>query len=124
MGFRSTVVTDDWRVAWPEWFKDKYVGSLTFGKDGNGPLAPLFECKSYGAWNELAEDVQRAIDWEDFPSNFVMVFLHECGGVTRCQIERDRIAWSEPTGWRQTDGVEHEYCYGCSDVPSGDAEAR
>lgn len=34
----------------------------------------------------------------------------------RCQIGKDSIKWSEPETWRETQGVEHSYCYGCSDV--------
>lgn len=123
MGFRSTLATYDYPITWPGWFKDKYFSSLIFLPD-IGALCSKGEFKTYGVWVELAEDVQRVIEWGEGPAKFVMVFLHECGGVTRCQIERDRIAWSEPTGWRQTVGVEHNYCYGCSDVPSADAEAR
>lgn len=31
---------------------------------------------------------------------------------------RDSIQWTEPTGWRHTfdGGVDHDYCYGCSDA--------
>ncbi len=31
-------------------------------------------------------------------------------------IEKAAIKWSEPDDWRITKGVEHHYCYGCSDV--------
>ena len=48
--------------------------------------------------------------------NFVLVYLHECNGITRCQIDKDAIIFTEPVEWRKSDGVEHHYCYGCSDA--------
>ena len=116
MGFRSTFTTQDYFIRWPQWFRDKYEGSFRFREDGIGALHSVNEGKTYGAWSELHVDIQRAIDWSDAPTNFVLVFLHECGGITRCQIEKDSIKWSEPEGWRATEGVGHDYCYGCSDA--------
>jgi len=114
MGFRSTFITEDHAVDWPQWFRDRYAASIGFPE--GGPLASLKEAKTEGTWGPLAEDIQRAIDWDTFIQGvFVMVYLHECGGITRCQIERNAIGWSEPKSWRTTTGVEHLYCYGCSD---------
>jgi hypothetical protein len=65
-------------------------------------------------WETLHEDIQRAIDWGEFLGlKFILVYLHECGGITRCQIEKDSIKWTEPETWRATEGVTHNY--GCSD---------
>ena len=116
MGFRSTFTTEDLYIEWPQWFRDKYAEDIWFSEDGRSPLHPIVEGKTYGVWSELHTDIQRAIDWEDKIDRFVLVFLHECGGITRCQIEKDKIKWSEPTEWLQTDGVEHDYCYRCSDI--------
>ncbi len=116
MGFRSTFVTEDYSIAWPQWFRDKYGASIHFPASGSGAISSAHEEKCYGLLGDLPEDIQKAIDWKDFSLSFVVVFLHECGGVTRCQIERDSIKWSEPEGWTQTSGVTHNYCYGCSDA--------
>jgi len=119
MGFRSTFTTQHYAIQWPQWFLDKYAGAIWFTEDGIGPLHSVREDKTYDRWKELHTDIQRAIDWTDerrAPDNFVLVYLHECGGITRCQIEKDAIKWSEPDDWRITEGVEHKYCYGCSDV--------
>lgn len=116
MGFRSTFITNDFKVDWPDWIKGKYAGSVWFPADGYGPLASLHEAKTYSLWAELPEDIQKAIDWAKRGSDwfFCIVFLHECDGITRCEIHKDKILWTEPTGWRKTEGVEHDYCYGCS----------
>lgn len=116
MGFRSTFTTTDCYIKWPQWFRDKYAGAIWFADDGVGPLHPVREAKVYGWWLDLHTDIQRAINWgEGAPAVFVLVYLHECGGITRCQIERDEIKWSEPVSWAGTKGVTHSYCYGCSD---------
>ena len=115
MGFRSTFTTQDYNIEWPQWFREKYADTIWFTEDGFGPLHSIRESKISMQWEELSIDIQRAIDWSNAPDNFVLVYLHECGGVTRCQIEKHAIKWSEPKGWRATEGVEHEYCYGCSD---------
>jgi hypothetical protein len=104
---------------WPQWFRDKYKDSIVFTQ-ANG-IAPVGESKLYGGWLELVEDVQKAIDWDEWDNNrkhpftYVMVFLHECGGLSRVEIRRDTIIWTEPDGWSQVcDGGTHDYCYGCS----------
>ncbi|MEV0297450.1 hypothetical protein [Nocardia sp. NPDC050710] len=42
-----------------------------------------------------------------------LILLHECGGITKVHITRDRIRMAEPTGWREVDEIEHWFC-GCS----------
>lgn len=116
MGFRSTFTTQDYGIQWPQWFREKYAGVIWFTGEGKGPLHSVREAKTYLLWGDLPTDIQRAIDWSNPLKNFVLVYLHECGGITRCQIEKDAIKWSEPEGWCITEGVEHNYCYGCSDV--------
>lgn len=123
MGFRSTLTTESLGITWPQWFRDKYADSIQFTPDGTGPLHSKRELKTYGMWLDLHTDIQRAIEWTVNMRSLVMVYLHECGGITRCQIEKDKITWSEPDGWRVTEGVEHDYCYGCSDVGSTKARA-
>lgn len=115
MGFRSTFTTSDIGTLWPVWFREKYVNIIIF-PEYNGALHPHKEAKTYGSLESLAEDIQLAIDWWRPDLMFIVMYLHECGGVTRCQIQKDSIKYSEPEAWRVTDGVEHWYCYGCSDV--------
>lgn len=116
MGFRSTFVTEDYAIRWPLWFRERYADTVRFPENSIGALHSIEAAKVYGRWETLHEDIQKAIEWNAFPGIFSLVYLHECGGVTRCQIEKDSIRWSEPIAWRATEGVEHHYCYGCSDV--------
>jgi len=74
------------------------------------------ESKVYGLWDELHNDIRLVLKIKMYPGPFVLIYLHECGGITRCQISKDEIKWSEPETWRETEGVEHNYCYGCSNV--------
>jgi hypothetical protein len=126
MGFRSTFITEDqdaWE--WPDWFVMKYRSSTNFSLDPfssryTGPLSSMFQgkCGVCGGWAELPEDIQKAIPWEKFnwDMNYILVYLHECGGITRVQIEKNRIIYTEPESWNITTEVTHSYCHGCSDV--------
>lgn len=116
MGFRSTLTIEHYAITWPDWFVEKYSNSVWFGEGNKGVIASKYEAKTYGMFSDLHNDIQKAINWDNAPESIVLVYLHECGGVTRCQIFKDKIKWSEPESWRETDGVEHNYCYGCSDA--------
>ena len=117
MGFRSTFTTEDYPIKWPEWLREKYANAIWFNADGVGPLHSIHEAKTYGLWAGLEKDIQTAIDWNELrKARFVLVYLHECGGITRCQIEKDAIKYSEPETWRTAEEVTHNYCYGCSDI--------
>lgn len=128
MGFRSTFTSSDYSIEWPDWFREKY-GKYVYIPE-KGSICSKVECKVYLTWLDLVRDVQKAIDWDKFSKKnptfdpqgnkqaFTLLFLHECEGVSRCQIYRDRIIWSEPEkidGWYVTKGVTHSYCYGCSE---------
>ena len=116
MGFRSTFTTLDYNIRWPDWFVNKYAETVHFPNAGRGGIRSLGEYKTYGVWSELHTDIQKAIDWADTGiDTFIVAFLHECGGITRCRITPTSITWSEPATWKATDGVEHWYCYSCSD---------
>lgn len=117
MGFRSTFTTEDYAIEWPDWFVEKYEATVSFPDGNKGALHSRRECKIHLSWSGLVEDVQRAIEWRSLPvENFVIVFLHECGGISRCQIEAKDIKWSEPGSWDPVPEVSHSYCYGCSDA--------
>lgn len=116
MGFRSTFVTQHYYVNWPSWFVEKYNVTVLFGFNNSGSISSAFECKHNETWSNLHTDIQSAIDWKDFPDSFILIYLHECGGITRCQIEEKRIIWSEPKTWLIEESVTHYYCYGCSDI--------
>lgn len=121
MGFRTTITTEDLSgIKLPKWFKDKWESSFNFGQGNNYKNTMLitskYEMKYYNAPDEdIFLDMQKIVKDKDI-SSFVVVMLHECGGITRVQIEKDKIRMSEPTKWKEVDQVEHNYCYGCSDL--------
>lgn len=130
MGFRSTLITQHNYLPLPEWFVEKYKDCLYFnGANRSGenaqenlPLASKFEFKTYFPIGEqLVPDIQKVMqeykdEDGDEPRDLVLIWLHECGGITRVQINKDKVVYSEPTEWKITEGVTHHYCYGCSDV--------
>lgn len=116
MGFRSTFTTQDYAIKWPEWFREKYNQTVYFPLE-YGIISSKHECKSYSTWGELEADIQKAIDWNEVSiSNLVLIWLHECGGITRVEISKDAIKYSEPVEWRRTERIQHDYCDGCSDI--------
>lgn len=128
MGFRSTLITEHNHLPLPPWFVEKYTDYLYInGVDKENsrdegraglPLASKYEFKTYFPTAEsLPTDIQQVIrESPEASPSLVMIWLHECGGITRVQIDKDNIIYSEPTGWKKTDGVTHNYCYGCSDL--------
>lgn len=120
MGFRSSFIAQDYDQEWPEWFKKKYEPILNFGRDEKGALSTKHEFKQYEDGDGILEDIQKAVDWDLFKKygreRFILVYLHECGGITRVEISKDRIRFSEPDAYTETDGIEHDECYGCSNL--------
>lgn len=119
MGFRSTVMSEDYVIEWPKWFKKKY----DYLVPTEGMLLLDHEIKPYLA-EEFGEDVQKAL-LETRPEllegdGYTMIWLHECGGITKVQVMTDRILSGYPVGWKVEEGYfpqsRHSYCYGCSDL--------
>ena len=120
MGFRSTFVTEDLfpDAFWPTWFREKYVDSVNIG----ACLSSKMECKTYYTWKDLDADICRVLaeapddEYARPLRNVVLVYLHECGGITRVELSPAGPRYSEPESWREEFGVTHLSCYGCSDV--------
>lgn len=123
MGFRSTFITEDVNVKVPKWFRDKWGKMIHWNKVKNSflfPLSSAWEAKTYGIWLDLEEDLKKILaeqkdDWW-LKHPLIVVYLHECGGITRLEVYKDKVLYSEPESWKQVDGVTHDYCYGCSDI--------
>lgn len=118
MGFRSTFITEDYYVQVPNWFREKYQSWVFMDEKGFLPIASKVEVKTYMRGKELEKDIQKVIiEDKKFNLDFiVLVWLHECGGITRVEIHKDKILYSEPQEWKQVEDVTHNYCYGCSDI--------
>lgn len=112
MGFRSTFITSDYSIEWPEWFVDKYNRYINIGSC----LSSKHEYKAYDD-AELYSDIQKCLPerWRD-DFDFNLVYLHECDGVTKVKITKKKIIISEPHEWKEVEYITHSYCYGCSEV--------
>jgi hypothetical protein len=128
MGFRTTITTEDLSgVKLPKWFVEKWKRYYNFGEHkrlfGNPYyrkdtllISSKCEVKMYeGKDEEIFTDIQKICKKKNIDT-FIAVMLHECGGITRVQIEKDKIRLSEPTGWEEVEEITHDYCYGCSDL--------
>lgn len=126
MGFRSNFIAGVSGYNIPEWFKEKYP-TWSYCENNQSCVAQLWESKFYFSFkeDERITDIQKMLventDWGG--KEIVIVLLHECGGITRLQVTRTDIIATEPTAWKKVDGVEHNYCYGCSDYKPTKKEA-
>jgi hypothetical protein len=117
MGHRGMFITESvGAIAWPEWFVTKWEGELNLNESS---LSSKFEMKYYGyLFESILEDIQTVIKStaDDLLCRYgmEMVYLHECGGVTKFVIFPEEIKIYEPElEWRQVKEPSHMYCYGC-----------
>lgn len=113
MGFRSVIITEYTAdVKFEKWFKDKYEDYFNINI---GMLSSKFGVKAYSSLiSDLPKDIQRSIEFDSFSMiKFNILYLHECGGVTKCQITKNDIKWYEPEFFHETHKIEHDYCYEC-----------
>lgn len=97
MGYRSTFTTDDKALTLPQWFIDKWKGSVWIRKDRQLPISSKAEFKCGGHWNALPRDLQRVLkesqaykshlDW----ASIHLIFLHEDGLFDKYTIFADRF---------------------------------
>ena len=117
MGFRSNFITEDMAgIEVPDWFKEKYP-TYAYKEKGTLAFAQLWESKWYEILNEDERllDIQKIVKDAEMRS-LVLILLHECGGITRVEISPTSIKANEPTEWEEVESVEHDYCYGFSDI--------
>lgn len=122
MGFRTTYISEDWNIQWPDWFREKHS---TWINKQNMIVSP---CEIKFA-DEIMQDIHKSLlevdwfkDWE-LDRAFAVVGLHECGGVTKIDFTREKVFVGNPTGWDVEESDDwinsqhgHVYCYGCSDL--------
>jgi hypothetical protein len=115
MGIRSTFITEHYGLSFPQWFVDKWSASVHFGGDGDSlPISSKYEAKTYHTWVDLEEDIRKASNEGEWGMPIVLVWLHECGGITRVEIHPEVVLMNEPESWRQVTQVGHDYCDDCS----------
>lgn len=116
MGFRSTVISNS-TFNWSTSFREKYKDSLVFSHSFDCIIASKQSGKMYGSLENLPEDIQSELrkgKYKYYP--FVLVALHDCNGIHRCEIHNKEILWSHPVEWDFSDGDEHgDHCDRCSD---------
>ena len=121
MGFRSVMISEDMPLEITPEFIEKYP-YIRFSTtlDGKPTMAMSINCerKFYEAFinTELFIDLQKLLQKQDVLDDFELILFHECGGITKVVIKKDSIYGLEPTGWNKVESVEHDYCYGCSEI--------
>lgn len=97
MGYRSTFITDQKYVELPEWFVEKYEGSLNFGDiDGKPgyPLSSKWERKFYqNTDEELFLDIAKTLKPGEgvYADAVFLSLLHEDGQMSRVVITHSKI---------------------------------
>ena len=108
MGYRSTITGQDYPIKWPDWFKDKYQGRFLLMD--STCINNKYETKFYD--NDVFEDIQKAIDWEEFRIgrtdkylNVVYAILHEDGAISKVVIFMDKIEYTWMEEGHEADAV-------------------
>lgn len=126
MGFRSTMITEDFPIDIPDDFYEKYKATFSFYIDEEGkpnlPISSKFEMKTYfETYKEFIQDLAKLAQGKK--ECLAVVFMHECGGITKVDITEDHIYWGEPDSWKiigvdvgSDEGVAHRYCNDCSNL--------
>jgi len=114
MGFSSTFVTDMGSTSpLPEWFVEKWQDWVYFRNDNHFPLSSKTFATVHRNWFFIEEDLQKAVAWDENPhlASILLVYMHECGGVTRVEIHKDHIEYHDPLSWRKVacGNCEHDY---------------
>ena len=98
----------------PDWFRERWETSVSFGE----AITSRFGCKS---WREFESDLQRAMkeSWVvGSEPRVILIYVHECGNVTRADVGIDEIRYSEPDAWQEVSQVPpHEAWDRCVDRP-------
>lgn len=114
MGAINYFITNRAPRPMPEWFQARWGQSLHIG----GNLCPRIGNKY---WTGLEEDIQRALreSWTQGTEPLViLIYLHECGNVTRVDITASRVRYSEPIEWKEIPHVRaHEAWDSCVGRP-------
>ena len=105
MGFRSTITGEDYHFEWPTWFIDKYQD--IFLLSDSTCINNRWETKFYD--NVVFEDIQKAIDWEQFTWPITYAILHEDGAISRVIISKDKIKYNWMEEGHEAD---HVWCQG------------
>jgi hypothetical protein len=110
MGFRCTFITDWPGPNLPPWFAEKWRNSVNFAPGDTFPLSSKERTKAN--WGGIVEDIQRVLQ-EGYDGQYdhpmILVFLHECSGVTRVEISRNQIVYSEPATWKRVNDAHGHY---------------
>src|SRR5689334_15328263 len=114
MGATTLFVAGHTNFCAPDWLMERWKEWVSFG----GAIASRHGLKY---WREFEMDLQRALkeSWRAGSEPYVtLIYLHECGNVTRADVGIDEIRYSEPDGWHEVPHVPpHEAWDPCVDRP-------
>jgi hypothetical protein len=121
MGSRAVCISEDLCMPnafiWPEWIKEKH-DHVEF----SNIVKSLYETKYLF---NLADDIQKAVfvdnkevfeDGELEGTRIVLAILHDCGGITRCEITQNKILYTTPEKWSKsfTNYYDTPHCSACN----------
>jgi len=88
MGYRSTIITDDWKFTFSDTFTNKYKEKYFFGKENSLPISSKFESdRDY----EFEEDIAKEMAIQASNHRIFAVWLHEDGKIDRIAITKDGV---------------------------------
>lgn len=82
MGYRSTFTSNDSGLVFPDWFVEKYKGSIYFPRNSDDqpttPISSKREQKMYGTWADLLTNIEQVV--QECPkegATLNLIVLHE-----------------------------------------------
>ena len=122
MGFRTVFITNDNGYRWPQWFRDKYESTVNIPECGC--ISSKHEGKMYLTYEDLCDDLQKCLFTKENEryKDIELVMMHECGGITKVQIYKDKILEAIPDSWYPIDDNEKIHghsewcCDGCTNL--------
>ena len=74
MGFRSTFTTQDYSIKWPDWFREKYAGLISFPIYPDGAIHSIGEEKIGQGAKNAAEYIKEKPEIMDQIEEQVLLF--------------------------------------------------
>ena len=104
MGYRSTLISQDYGGELPKWFLEEYKDDI-FSSSGCLIVSSKREVKQYG--NSFFEDYQKAVlesgFWNGNDLSIVLAVLAEDGFITKVTIKKDDIIYTYMEEWMSGD---------------------
>lgn len=97
MGYRSTLITDQWDFKFPDWFAEKYKDRYNFGENNSLPLSSKTEVSRF--IDDIEDDIVRCLQEQNSNWRICAVWLYEDGKIARIVFDKKGAHEFEKSKW-------------------------